>query len=62
MAKYAVYTYGTRISNGREVDVFTAKPKKKGAKKVEYVFRSKWKTVFDDLWEYWEGKRLRLIV
>ncbi len=54
--EFFVYTYGTRIHEGREVDVFTAKPKKKGAKKIRYVVISKWWKAFDIPWEYWEGK------
>lgn len=50
---FFVYTYGTRIHEGREVDVFTAKPKKEGAKRCFYVVRTSWARAFNDLCEYW---------
>lgn len=55
-SKVFAYTYGTRFYNGKEIEVFTAKPKKEGAKKCLVVFKSKWEKAFDELWKYWNGK------
>lgn len=50
------YTYGWRkLDDGREVKVYTAKPRMKGAKKC-YGYISPLEKALDDLWKYWEGK------
>lgn len=55
-SKVFAYTYGIRFYNGKEVEVFTAKPKKEGAKKCLIVFKTKWEKALDDIYKFWEGE------